>query len=523
MLIYNKYFLAIILLSLVSSFLLWIKFSWKGILCLVLAVFLSTISFNSYYKNIGTVKFIVSKVTDYSITGESKGRKYNILSKEKLSEGDIIEGNFKFLKADESDLSIVATIKLEKYVKAKSLKSKIINLKRKTADKLIEEYGYDKGTLMSSLVLGTGSEIFEARRVTMKNLGLMHILSISGFHIMLISNLLSKIKIKKFKFLIIFSYIYFIATIPAYRVLYILIYKKLAKFFKRDPDLITGIFFALFVQSFFRPYLLFNISFILTYFSTLGIIIFQKAIKNFLANFSINKYIIDTVSTTVAALTLSIPFVSLLDSEFSLTILIGSILLVPIYVIVTYISFLATISINIKFFKIVLEPFVKIIFDFSYFLGLFLSQYRWTINFIYLRNYYYYFLILILVFIYKKKPKLIFCTTVIFIFLSLPLASEISVISKFGKPYIRVSQKLRVYDIMDVRINKGYNMINLNSKIKLKIKKNNITILKSENKNEIPKIYFNELRLKIKNPSYKLGEVVIARYIIFGERLIRVE
>lgn len=523
LLIYIKYYCAFFLVFLLISLVIIIKLRWKGLIVLILGFSLSYISFNSYYKNVETSEFRVVKVTDYSITGESKGRKYKIASKENLSEGDIIKGEFKFVKPEENDLGIVASIKLRKYTKTRDLKSRIISSKKSISTKLVEEYGYDKGTLMSSLVLGTGSDIYEARKASMKNLGLMHILSISGFHIVLISNLLSKMKIKRLNFLMIFSYIYFIGTVAAYRVLYTILYKKLARYLKRDPNIITGIFFALFVQSFFKPYLLFNIGFILTYFSTLGIIIFKKPLEDYLVNYRMNKYIIDNISTTVAALTLTIPFIALLDSKFSLSVLIGSMLVVPIYILVTYMSFLAAIFMNVKIMKIILDPFIKIVFDFSYYLGLFLGEFSVTINLIYLKRYYYYFLLLIFVLIYKKKPKLAACVVLLFTLLSFPLTNEIAIISKSGNPYIRVSQKLRVYDIIDVRINKDKDVIELNDTIKLKLQNNNLTISKSENKNEIPKIYFNNLKLKIDNPAYKFGESVVARYIIFGERLIRVE
>lgn len=499
------------------------KLKWKGILIISIAFIISFASYTNYFNNVGTEKLRITKVNTYSTTAVSKGRKYDVISKNKLCEGDIIKGKFEFSKAKKNDQGIVASVKLQNYTITKDLKSKLINFKEEMSLKLISRYGYDKGTLMSSLVLGTGSQIYSSRKESMENLGLMHILSISGFHIGLIVSLLSKIRIKKLDFIIIFGYIYFIGSVPAYRVLYTILYKKLGKFLKRDPDLITGIFFALFIQSIFKPYLLFSIGFILTYFATLGIIMFKKSIEKYLVNFRISQYVVDNLSTTIAALSLTIPFISILDSSFSLSVLIGSIFVVPVYIIITYLSFLALLFIDVKIIIFLLEPFINVIFEFSYHLGIFLGKFKMTTNLIYSRNLYAYFLFLAFIFIYKNKPKIVASLGIIFLIISLPLVNEITIINKFGNPYVRISHNFRVYDIMDSRNNKDSDMIELNEKLKIKIKDNTLVMIKQNKKNEIPKIYFNNIMLKIKNPDYILGEVVIARYIIYGERLIRVK
>jgi len=63
--------------------------------------------------------------------------------------------------------------------------------------RLIIRYGEHYGGLMGSLVLGNQEFMNEERAQNMGDLGIMHILSISGFHFNLLENALKKLKLKK--------------------------------------------------------------------------------------------------------------------------------------------------------------------------------------------------------------------------------------------------------------------------------------------------------------------------------------
>lgn len=466
-------------------------------------------------------KVRIVKVYGSSLVVSDGFRKY-LISDElfKCEEGEVVGGVFDMESLPINRTGYAGKLTISKPHRKKDALSHVISFKKSLSSELVDVYGYDNGTLMSSLVLGLKEDISEKRAGDMKRMGIMHILSISGFHFALLENLLKKMKLGRKSILILGLYAIFINSIPGYRTLLTMMYRTVSYYMRRDPDPVTGVFLAMFIQTFICPYIIFKIGFLLTYLSTIGIILFHQKILGWMHH--LPSSVSGSLSLTMAALSLSFPVILTLTPEFSLGVFIGNMILVPLYVIVAYLSFACIFILPFEPLVFLLLPFVEVFFDFSYHMGNFMSQYILTVNLEHL-IYSYAILLFTGIMIFRKgaKKRGAFFIAAVLI-MGLPWGTTVKIYNNFGVPSVRITHNFRNYDIMDYRVAEaGY--IPIRKAEKLNLQSVNLKIRPSENDREIPHIFVNEKELALpRRMEYYGGVKIMHKYVFWNERVMKV-
>ncbi|MGB4590206.1 MAG: ComEC/Rec2 family competence protein [Clostridiaceae bacterium] len=491
------------------------------ILIVLMIPVVSWMSLTKYYHSPIPSEIRVNKILYSSIIGTNHGRQFLVEGNTSdLHEGDILKGNFTLERMPINRNGYVGTLTVTKSWIEKDQVSKFRRIKNDLINEVIEIYGFDRGSLMASLALGYQEDINEKRETDMKALGVLHILSISGFHFALIEAALKKLKVKKtYIVIIILLYALFIDSIPGYRTLITLLYRMIAFYLRKDPENVTGLLFAMFIQSFISPYLIFKTGFLLTYLSTLGILLFYLKILKRLTHLPL--MIIEPFALTLSALSLAFPIILTFQPDFSLGIFIGNMVLVPVYTLVTYFSFIAIATMKIPMIVTLLRPFVEIFFDLAYYLGSFLGTFNIASNFEHLLYIYCILFFISIILLRRGETKKILYLFLCMMILSLPIGTTLKVYNKYGVPFIRITHKLQVYDIIDYRAGEaGY--ISLRKETTLTLGEHKIDLIPDKKEKNVPEIIVDGRTLSMEESFEYFGGINFETgYIFFGERIIR--
>lgn len=463
----------------------------------------------------------VKKIYTQSMIVEHQRRQYKIEEVDSAAqEGDILIGTFEIVKDGNKEQGIVSVISSDDMEIRKDLLSKFRQVKSHISNQLINRYGLHNGGLMTSLVLGDTKYMNEERTTNMKELGIMHVLSISGFHFSLLESALKRMKLRKISPVILVLYAVFLNSIPGYRTVLILLYRLSGKVLKKDSNAKTGLFSAMLIQMCLQPYLVFNQGFLLTYFSTLGILLFQDKVLRFFI--FVPGKLKNSLALTLAALSLSLPVILAFSPEFSIGVFLGNFLLVPLYTVVTYLSFFCVATAWLPLLQNLISPFVEAFFRLSYNVGNFMGSEVVSINMEYLTYLYVPVVVTMFLFIRTGKHKTAAVLLMIVLSSGLPIGSSLQVYNKYGTPFIRVTHNFNKYDMMDYRVaESGY--FALRSAETLAINKHLVDIRPHEKAKGIPLIQINGRTLLLpERLDYYKGTRKVYHYIFWDERIIRV-
>ena len=174
-----------------------------------------------------------------------------------------------------------------------------VNLKIK--EKIFEIFPKEEASIIQGLLLGDVSEIEEDIQEDFRTSSIIHILAVSGMHVSYIiigihflfsktfgkknTNILSAILLVVYMFITVFSPSIVRAGIMG-------IIGVLAKLIYRKTDIYTSMAFSLLIILIYNPFLIINVGLQLSYLGTIGIIVFQKNVFNFIKKFKYrNKFI----------------------------------------------------------------------------------------------------------------------------------------------------------------------------------------------------------------------------------------
>lgn len=330
---YNKYkWLAIFI---ASCFLVLIYFL-KGLkISIIMILFLGVSVINNiYYFNYTpwvTQEITITYSKPYIIIGESEGRKiYLEGSLNNLKIGERISVKGEFIKGKEINKGIIGTYKVSSYVKLKdSFKSKLYKIREKIFFQIQEKIGYRRAALVSSIAFGYVDYLDEEDKADMKNLGLLHAVSVSGLHMALVYGILRKTIGKKYTPLVAFLYVIFTgAAMSTMRAYLMLVCTTVASPLRRNYNPVAGISLAGIIILIVKPYGIFDVGFALSFLATIGIILFNKKLnKKF---YKLPKFLREGLAITLSAQILSFPALVIIFKEFSLNFIIGNIVLAPI-------------------------------------------------------------------------------------------------------------------------------------------------------------------------------------------------
>ena len=238
------------------------------------------------------------------------------------------------------DYSIVGNNLMYEYIyKAKSYISNTIRYLYKTNSDFI-----------NSMMLGQKDDLSQNEKLMFTRTGTSHIIAISGLHTGILSGLIIFMmgKINKIYKLIVLSTMMFIYSAMVgnspsiIRAIMFMISLYLSFFLDRKMDKISTLSFIgiLFVIN--NPYIIYNISFQLSFLATLSIIYFYGYINN--------KLNIKIISLTLSANILTIPIIYYNFEGIPLVSILGNIIIVPFVGIIIYLAMLSLIFFNINIY-----------------------------------------------------------------------------------------------------------------------------------------------------------------------------
>ena len=208
----------------------------------------------------------------------------------------------------------------------------------------------DKSDFINSLLLGQKENLSEEEKEMFSKTGTSHVIAISGLHTGVLCTIIAIIikGINKFYKLVILTIIMgeysimvgFSPSISRYIVFVFIMYMAVFLEEKRDGICslsLIGIFLVI-----NNPYVIYNISFQLSFLATLSIIYFYKII--------IKKLKISIVSISVSANILTLPIIYYTFQGIPLLFIIGNIIIVPVIGIIMNLSIISVILFRFNIF-----------------------------------------------------------------------------------------------------------------------------------------------------------------------------
>lgn len=331
--IFYKYSLLAIILA--SSFFILIYF-YKGNLAVIVSIIFFLIGiFNNYnYYNFKPHKettIVVKRISFYGGEGEIDGRKVYLRGDLKgIKKGEKILSSGEFNKEIIRDKGIVGSYDVKEYKKIHGgITEKLYDTREKIFLKIKDKIGTRRASIITSMAFGYTDFLENDDKVEMKNLGVMHAVAVSGLHMALLYTLLKKIFGDKITPIVAFIYVVFTgAALSTIRAYIMLICMNMAIPLRRNYSPLSALALSGILILLFKPYSIFEVGFQLSFLATLGIIVFNKRINKKL--YKLPKYFREGISISISTQIFTFPILVLTFQEFSVSFLLGNLILSPI-------------------------------------------------------------------------------------------------------------------------------------------------------------------------------------------------
>lgn len=351
LLYYKNKWLAIILVSCFFIFLILYK---KIDVFIILTLFFLVPIINDIYyynlevKNVEEIRII--SLNSYGGTGEIKGRKaYLSGSLSDLSLGDRIIANVELNKDINIEKGIIGELKINDFDKLNiDIKGKIYRIRENIFNAVSEKLGSRRAALITSMSFGYTEFLDREDEDTMKNLGVLHAVSVSGLHMVLVYSILKKIFRRNIAPIVAVIYVIFTgAAVSTIRSYIMLLSLSLAVPLRRNYNPLAGLSLAGIILILYKPYSVFEVGFQLSFLSTLGIILFNKRFNKVF--YKMPKEVREGVAISLASQVFTFPFLVLYFREFSLGFLAGNLILMPLMNGVVILGNLLALTVKIEF------------------------------------------------------------------------------------------------------------------------------------------------------------------------------
>lgn len=281
---------------------------------------------------------------------------------------------------------LVTTSKIEKIEKEKYNKILIFinNLSNKIVKNSSEILDGEEASLLTGILIGNKENLSKETEENFRNSNLSHILAVSGAHvsyvILGIAFILQKSKIHKkiAKIITIFILIFFTiltgASASVTRACIMAIYILIGSLIYKKSNILASISISILIILAINPYKILDVGLQLSYGGTIGIILFNKILKERikLPNFKYEfvnksiKAIKEMIIVSIGANLIIFPIIAYHYNTISLTFFISNILAGPILGVIIILGFITIfisfISIELsKIISVILEIFLKLL------------------------------------------------------------------------------------------------------------------------------------------------------------------
>ncbi|MBP1745018.1 MAG: competence protein ComEC [Firmicutes bacterium] len=319
-----------------ASFLcsLYLTIERRGFLLVALFFALGVLSFWVYFGSqpgSSTVLRVTGKKY-YYFSGEYRGRKVIIKGDtEGLAAGDSIAAKGSFEKDALPAKGILGTYYIESYERRKpDMISSFYGIKRDMHKSFSSRLGEEDSSVLMALCFGDTSYLTKSQMNEFNRLGVIHAISVSGFHMAVIYGMLEKLLGAKAALALSALYALFTgmqaATLRAFLMIFI---SKMSKFALRNYDSISSIAMAALCLLVLKPWYPGDIGFMLSFLSTLGIILYYRKFTLFF--WRLPRMAGEAVSICLSAQLFSLPYIAFTLEQFSPGFILGNLFLMPFY------------------------------------------------------------------------------------------------------------------------------------------------------------------------------------------------
>lgn len=325
------------------------KFSLVIIAFFILGLLSSLVYYNyNHFADLEKVKIV--KVNSFYGVGRINGR--NLIIKgdiKNLEPGDSILAYGKFENEKDYYKGMVGVYTITKIQdKYKNLGNIFYDIKKKTYAKLSQNLGEEKAALIMSLCYGDTENITDNQKNSFQTLGVIHAISVSGFHMAIIYRVIEGIFGVWLSAAICFVYLAFTGFAPAtIRAFIMIIILKLSKKVFKNYDPLSSLCLSAVIILSFRPFYALDLGFSLSYLATLGIILYYNKLRRTL--YKLPMKVNESLSLTISAQVFSMPFAALSLGNISFGFIPGNLLLLPIYSSLVIVGNIALLFLNIDF------------------------------------------------------------------------------------------------------------------------------------------------------------------------------
>lgn len=365
---FNVYSLILVGLFLVS---LYVFGGRKEILLFSFFIVMSLGTNHLYYKvqtkDISNFKVRIRESYYNEYLATYKGRKIYIKgSKLKLDKGReyVINGYFK-TEVDKNK-GIVGTLE-GKYVygEKEDVVTKLYEYREYLYNRMKSVLNEENAALVSATSFGYVDGLTSEQKDYMKYYGLIHIISVSGFHMALIYKILNRIFDYRITLLICVVYAVFTgASAATLRSLFMIIVLKLGEALYKKYDALSALCFSGIILCLLSPYNALDLGFQLSYLATLGIILFNSKLDRYFYKFP--KYLREAMAISISPQILTYPILGVTIGYFSLNVVVSNIILMPFFTLIVILgNLLLLLSVWDKLFIITLKvcEFISVIID----------------------------------------------------------------------------------------------------------------------------------------------------------------
>lgn len=430
----NFYFLLFTILS--SLFLFFKSYSEKN---KTIFLFVFIIAFAALDTNVESMEkysenqlikdnfIILSKKDNNYIIKENSllGDKYKIYSDKSFKIGDEITLEAR-VKNFDSKMNYYG-VDYKKYYLSNGIKSKfkVLNIEKtknisftgKIQEKFISrvnsslDYYLSKrnSNSMKSILLADTFYMEDEDIEYFRNIGISHILALSGLHIMIIIYFVdyffkyfikSKIKRRVFSSILIFIYLFFLGfPVGGLRAFIMSITLFFSFLYKKKYSSLNALCLSAIVLILINPNIIYSVSFLFSFTSVLSINLFYGRIKS---NFRDN-FLLDSLILTFSASILMLPLNLYFFEEFSILSFISNVLIIPIISLAIILSFVIVIF---SFLAIIISPFLNLILNLSFYLIEIVNDYSFLKLSFYSFNIYFVIIYYVIIFIIFNSEKL---------------------------------------------------------------------------------------------------------------------
>lgn len=365
------------------------------------------------------------KVRIYGTYSEPEdARNYKGLSYKKLYQAKKIYGTIKSEDIQIKKLNSISPI---------SMASAMV--RDKIAETIKEILPQNTQGLLRGILIGDKSDIDMNLQIDFKVSSLLHLLAISGTHVLYvilgIKFILSILKIPKQityylvdLILIFFMYLTnFTASVVRASIMGILM--TTSKIIYRKADSITSMAVSLIIILIYNPFSIFDIGLQLTFLGTLGIMALNMPIRDFLKT-KISPKIANIISIPISVQVMIIPIMILNFHSISLTFLISNVLAVPLTGIIILYGY-ANVVLGIMFVKIakIFAIVLNFLLSFLILIARFVAKMKLSNVFVSTPNLMFIFLYYLAIACIKSRKKFKCIITILLIFILFNVIYEV--------------------------------------------------------------------------------------------------